>query len=192
MKTARIGRLNKRFVVACIFVATALFLMAGALMEPKQKETGQWVPLNEAVGDAIAKMEQPIEPSVSQEPANEGSLTTPSKNDERDNDPLTVNQTEEKAVDTEQHAPSEDGVNEGRSAVTAGREEAAADGKLDINRATVSELDELKGIGPAKAQAIIDDRNNNGKFASVEDLQRVKGIGEKLLQGIKDSIVARP
>jgi competence protein ComEA len=192
MKAARNGRLNKRFVVACIFVVTALFLMAGALMEPKQKEPGQWVPLNEAVGDAIAKMEQPIEPSVTKEPANEASLTSPSPTAEINDDSLAVNHSAELAVDTEQQGQSDAAANGGLSTAAAETAESAADGKLDINRATASELDELKGIGPAKAQAIIDDRNKNGKFDSIEDLQRVKGIGEKLLQGIKDSIVARP
>jgi len=65
-------------------------------------------------------------------------------------------------------------------------------GRLDLNRATAAELDELKGIGPSKAQAIIEDRERNGFFASVEDLLRVKGIGEKLLAGIKESVVTRP
>ncbi|WP_139994292.1 ComEA family DNA-binding protein [Paenibacillus paridis] len=189
MKTTRNGRLNKRFVVACFFVAIALFLMAGALMEPKQKEPGQWDPLNEAVGDAISKREQPIEPSVLKEPSNEASRTSPSQNAEINDDSLAANHTAEIAVDTEQQDLLDDAANGGQITAPA---ETAADGKLDINRATASELDELKGIGPAKAQAIIDDRNKNGKFASVEDLQRVKGIGEKLLQGIKDSIVARP
>nr|WP_223285103.1 helix-hairpin-helix domain-containing protein [Paenibacillus sp. PL91] len=71
-------------------------------------------------------------------------------------------------------------------------EQAGEDSKLDINRATAEELDALKGIGPAKAKAIVQDRDQNGKFNSVDDLLRVKGIGEKLLQGIEESIVARP
>lgn len=65
-------------------------------------------------------------------------------------------------------------------------------GKVDINRATAEQLDSLKGIGPAKAQAILADREQNGPFQSVDDLMRVKGIGTKLLAGIKDSIVAAP
>ncbi|WP_338551997.1 ComEA family DNA-binding protein [Paenibacillus sp. KS-LC4] len=65
-------------------------------------------------------------------------------------------------------------------------------GKLDINRATAEELDGLKGIGPAKAKAIVENREKNGRFTSVDDLRRVKGIGPKLLQGMKDSIVANP
>ncbi|GGG55954.1 ComEA family DNA-binding protein [Paenibacillus radicis (ex Gao et al. 2016)] len=65
-------------------------------------------------------------------------------------------------------------------------------GKLDINRATLEQLKGLKGIGPAKAQAIVNEREQRGFFNSADDLLRVKGIGPKLLAGLKDSIVARP
>ncbi len=67
-----------------------------------------------------------------------------------------------------------------------------ADGKIDVNRASAEQLDGLKGIGPAKAQAIVADREKNGKFHSVDDLLRVKGIGEKLLSSMKESVVALP
>ncbi|MFD0715048.1 ComEA family DNA-binding protein [Paenibacillus sp. GCM10027626] len=66
------------------------------------------------------------------------------------------------------------------------------DKAIDINRATEAELMTLSGIGKAKAQAIIADREQNGFFRSVEDLQRVKGIGAKMLEKLKPSIVAAP
>jgi competence protein ComEA len=69
---------------------------------------------------------------------------------------------------------------------------SVAAGKIDINRANAEQLDGLKGIGPAKAQAIVADREKNGKFQSVDDLLRVKGIGEKLLSSMKESVVALP
>ncbi|PWV98409.1 comEA protein [Paenibacillus cellulosilyticus] len=68
----------------------------------------------------------------------------------------------------------------------------AADGRIDINHATAQQLDELPGIGPAKAAAIIADREANGLFRSVDDLDRVKGIGAKMIEKLRASVVALP
>lgn len=61
----------------------------------------------------------------------------------------------------------------------------SSSGLLNLNAATAEQLDGLKGIGPSKAQAIVADRERNGPFRSVDDLLRVKGIGRKLLEGIR-------
>jgi len=61
-------------------------------------------------------------------------------------------------------------------------------GKININSATAAELDSLSGIGPTKAQAIIDYRNQNGPFRSIDDLLNVTGIGPKTLETIRDQI----
>lgn len=53
--------------------------------------------------------------------------------------------------------------------------------KININTATVSELVRCNGMGEKTAQAIIDYRNENGNFKSVDDITNVKGIGEKKL-----------
>lgn len=60
--------------------------------------------------------------------------------------------------------------------------------KISINNASVSELTKLSGIGKSKAKAIIDYRNTNGNFNAIEDLMKVKGIGEKIFAKIKDYI----
>ncbi len=52
---------------------------------------------------------------------------------------------------------------------------------LNINIASIEQLEKMKGIGAKKAQAIVDYRLNNGSFSSVEDLIKVKGIGSKFV-----------
>lgn len=61
--------------------------------------------------------------------------------------------------------------------------------KVNINSATQSELETLPGIGAATALKIITYRNENGKFKTVEDIKKVKGIGESKFKEIKDLIV---
>jgi competence protein ComEA len=67
-------------------------------------------------------------------------------------------------------------------------EKADAAGKININKATASELQRLPGIGPVISQAIVDYRDANGAFASAQDIMRVKGIGKKRFETIKDLI----
>jgi len=61
-------------------------------------------------------------------------------------------------------------------------------GKVNINTATVEELTTLSGIGPSKANAILEYREENGLFKSVDELVNVTGIGEKSLEKIRDTI----
>lgn len=62
---------------------------------------------------------------------------------------------------------------------------AGGDGKVDLNRATAAELDTLPRIGPALAARIIEWREANGRFTSVEDLLAVPGIGDKMLEALR-------
>ena len=52
-------------------------------------------------------------------------------------------------------------------------------GRVDINRGSVEELQRLPGIGPVLAERVIQYRREHGKFASIRDIQNVKGIGVK-------------
>jgi len=61
-------------------------------------------------------------------------------------------------------------------------------GLVNINKATVAELDKLPGVGPAIAQKIIDYRQEKGGFVSVEEIKLVSGIGDKMFENIKDLI----
>lgn len=60
--------------------------------------------------------------------------------------------------------------------------------KININTASAAELEQLSGIGSAKAQAIIDYREENGDFTSIDEIKEVKGIGEGIFENIKDMI----
>ena len=59
---------------------------------------------------------------------------------------------------------------------------------VDLNAATPAELDALKGVGPAKAKAIIDYRDKNGPFKSVDELAKVKGFGKKTVDKLRPDL----
>ena len=61
-------------------------------------------------------------------------------------------------------------------------------GKINLNTASATQLDTLPGIGPAYAGRIIDYRNANGGFKTIEEVQNVKGIGPKTFDKMKDMI----
>ena len=60
--------------------------------------------------------------------------------------------------------------------------------KININTASSAELQKLPRVGPKIAQRIIDFRNQNGNFKSIEEIMKVKGIGEKIFKQLKDFI----
>ncbi|MGA1504384.1 MAG: helix-hairpin-helix domain-containing protein [Ilumatobacteraceae bacterium] len=67
----------------------------------------------------------------------------------------------------------------------SGGSASVARGLVDLNTATVAELDRLPGVGPSTARAIVDHRSRNGPFASVDDLLAVRGIGPAKLAELK-------
>ncbi len=81
----------------------------------------------------------------------------------------------------------------GRRVGTGDRREGGAAarpaaGPLDLNAATVEQLDALPGVGPVTAQRIVEWRTRNGRFATVDQLREVEGIGERRLGQLRELV----
>ncbi len=176
---------------ACIISAGLLW---GALADRKSGMPDGWVPVNDRVEASLANL------AGEQEDAKMVTAVTASGEQKDGGEGLDAEDVEREG--TVDDTAGEDGIGDRADAKNAGGTvggadadvgkgaEAADSGKLDLNAATASELDALPGIGPAKAQAIIEDRQANGPYESVEQLTRVKGIGTKLLDKLKPYVRA--
>lgn len=110
-------------------------------------------------------------------------------------DTTAVNLAEPLADGAKIHIPSEGEATEQQAVPTAGQAETSgatgtegASVLVNINTASSEELQTLSGVGEATAAAIIQDRDQNGPFATIEDLMRVSGIGEKKFAKVQDQI----
>ena len=77
------------------------------------------------------------------------------------------------------------------SSVPAELPEQGGSGRLNINTATAEELTSLPNIGQSRAAAIVDYRDREGPFESVDDLKNVGGIGDKITDSIRDLVEVR-
>jgi len=76
--------------------------------------------------------------------------------------------------------------------VIAGMMALPAFAALNINTATQSELEAVKGLGPAKAKAIITYRETNGNFKNLDELDNVKGFGKASVEKLKEELSVVP
>ncbi|WP_235714604.1 helix-hairpin-helix domain-containing protein [Neobacillus dielmonensis] len=80
-------------------------------------------------------------------------------------------------------------VASGGGTVSAGQ--GQKQGKININKADATELENLPGIGPSKAAAIIEYRETSGPFKTPEDLKNISGIGDKTYEKLKDLVAVQ-
>ncbi|MDR2771182.1 MAG: helix-hairpin-helix domain-containing protein, partial [Clostridiales Family XIII bacterium] len=110
----------------------------------------------------------------------------------RDGDRIYIPSREEVAAKTPVPQSAGGGAGAGiTNAATAGETQAAgggADGPVNINTADSAELQKLNGVGPSTAQKILEYREAHGRFARIEDIKNVSGIGDKTFEKLKDRL----
>lgn len=91
-------------------------------------------------------------------------------------------------LSVEEYEKGEQAASAAGKATTSVASNVASDSKVNLNAADSPQLQSLSGIGPSMAQRIIDYRQEHGAFQRVEDLQKVRGIGAKTFDKLKDNI----
>lgn len=102
-------------------------------------------------------------------------------------DTSTINLASPLVDGSKVHIPSGEEVRAGPVSSSSGVSTSSSS-LININMATEAELVALPGVGEATAAAIVRDREANGPFASIEDIMRVSGIGEKKFERMRDMI----
>lgn len=179
-----------------MFGAAGLLLLAAGLLwgafkheKPERLPPG-WQPVNDRLAvleenEAVGAHPGGVADAASGTSASGG--TSPAAGTDR-SDQLS---DADAAPDQPDAAGGEAAPSGGEAAPSGGETAPPGSPGFDINRATAAEWDELPGIGPSKAQAIVEDRERNGPFRSIDDLARVRGIGPKLLERLREAIKER-
>ena len=109
----------------------------------------------------------------------------PTADGDNDNMPQVLKDGQQVRVPEKQAGSSALPANTGKASSAV---KTKADGPININTASAEELDALPGIGPAMAKRIIEYRETEGAFTAIEDIKKVKGIGEAKFEKMKDKI----
>ena len=140
-----------------------------------------YLPPGSIIKDAIALAGGPTDTAdltivnLAQELQDQQQITLPAKSETLPTPPVVVG-------GVANPAPATNGSQ------SAGSQPLIAGQKINLNTATLDDLTQLSGIGPAIAQRIIDYRTSNGHFSVIEDLVNVKGIGSATFEKVKDSV----
>ena len=90
------------------------------------------------------------------------------------------------------HIPTKEIIFQEIPVATSNKSASFAQGNLiNINTADETELQKIRGVGPVIAGRIVEYRRNNGAFQNIEEIKKVRGIGEKTFQKMKDSITVQ-
>ncbi len=100
-------------------------------------------------------------------------------------EPISAADADEAGDELESEIDLREPVEEDRDETQRAPDESPIARRININTASTAELELLKGIGPALAARIIDDRDRRGPFRSIDDLKRVRGIGPKTVEAIR-------
>ncbi|MDD4170435.1 MAG: helix-hairpin-helix domain-containing protein [Desulfotomaculaceae bacterium] len=160
--------------------------VTGAVAKPGVYQILQGARIIDAVNMAVPTGEADLDSLKLAAPVTDGqTITVPYKVSSPGNPASTTGYT----TGASRELTSETGRNPYIPSQGANSAVSAADGLVNINTANLSQLDTLPGIGPAIAQRIIQYRETNGPFNTVEDLKNVSGIGDKKFESLKDKVI---
>lgn len=167
--------------VACWIVGTVMFLTVifFQFFKPSSPQD-EWENVNAKMADTL-QLESTVETKNSTK-STEHDAEIPKQQVDTPNQNEVQNEAQNKAQNKAQKGTQ----NEPQT--NAATQESPQSDLINLNSATIEQLDALPGIGPSKARAIIDYRTKYGNFRSLEQLMEVKGIGPKIFAKMKEKI----
>jgi len=193
-------RLTVGISICCAILGSAVILLSGM---KHGDEAEKWKPLNAKLAAALEDEHKPAPESSTGQAAQSGGNATKDKT-QIPTEPVKTEPTAQAVSsapagttsgvsesqtaasgDSSAGSPSVPENKAGNSSIDPPNSESSSVRKINVNTAQASELTNIPGIGAKKAQAIIDYRNQHGPFQKVSDLDKVKGIGAKMLEKMK-------